>query len=44
MAYENFALNITLIDKIIHKIIRNQFIPFLVTVPLADFCASNLSL
>ena len=32
MAYEKFALNFTLIDQIVYKIITNQFTPFPVSI------------
>ena len=38
MAYEKFALNITLIDQIVYEIITNQFTPFPVAASLAHFC------
>ena len=44
MAYEKFALNITLIDQIVYEIITNQFTLFPVAALLAHCCASNLSL
>ena len=37
MAFEKFALNLTLIDHIVYEIITNQF-------NLTNNCASNLSL
>ena len=44
MAYEKFAVNITLIDQIVYEIITNQFRPFPVAIPSTHFCASDLSL
>ena len=44
MAYKQFSLSFKWIDQIVYDIITNQFTPFPVAVPLAHFCASNLSL
>ena len=44
MAYEKFALDLTLIDQIGYKIITKKITTIPVAAHLTHFCASNLSL